>query len=679
MSKFKFLQSIKSFNNTVKLSILILFTLITFYTSIIFFNLDPLKLIIASLLFLVVLIFAILIFDTSYFKYKGFDLKDLVLAIITVAFFLLFFVLPPKLKVYFPTFPLLMLDTDAFLHYDTAFHVSIINSILNFGYPSIGQHNSPFLFYHVLSHYIDALIIFFSGLDALESYGLFYYFKFISIFSGVLFLISQILKVNQIYKYLLSLIIFTQLIFGDFHIIASHSLWFTSVIMLFSFSNVINIIKNDENKKKDYLFLILLITIVTLGKINYGIIFAIFIVSFLFFKNLKKNFVECLSLLVLIFFLMFTFFLILYYNNNLYNISNFLQFNTKLDVNFLILVFFKVFFLSFLNYIYKSNFIKFSLASTLFCACIVTFIKIFFTKSFSLYFVLAFDFILTVIFFYIFVHEMEVKNKNIFTVRKEVNNILIFVIFLFNKLTFSLFIFFINFKKKIFNFILVIFYFSIANIYNDKNFNMISFEPSIDILNKISYYNNSPYSQIIEKNYIFHNRSFNIFSINELNNLYYNYFPINYFLYGNDKLSFLRILKYGKQHSNLIKKKVDGNFYQFRKNLNFFVIDNNYKKKDLLLFVPKEKLESIFSNSELMKLRDNRWSFGLYLYSVTGIPLVYGVNKLYYYYGYGNYDVSSLSLYSYEINISDICKFNKDIIKVESFLDSKFSIIKCLS
>jgi hypothetical protein len=298
MSKFKFLQSIKSFNNTVKLSILILFTLITFYTSIIFFNLDPLKLIIASLLFLVVLIFAILIFDKSYFKYKGFDLKDLVLAIITVAFFLLFFVLPPKLKVYFPTFPLLMLDTDAFLHYDTAFHVSIINSILNFGYPSIGQHNSPFLFYHVLSHYIDALIIFFSGLDALESYGLFYYFKFISIFSGVLFLISQILKVNQIYKYLLSLIIFTQLIFGDFHIIASHSLWFTSVIMLFSFSNVINIIKNDENKKKDYLFLILLISIITLGKINYGIIFAIFIRILIKLSLIIKNYFLVLYLLV---------------------------------------------------------------------------------------------------------------------------------------------------------------------------------------------------------------------------------------------------------------------------------------------------------------------------------------------------------------------------------------------
>ena len=679
MIKFNFFQFNSSFNNIVKFSVIISFIIITFYTSIIFFNLDFLKLVTASFLFLILLILLSLTFDKSYLKYESLNFKDFILVIITILYIFLFFVIIPASKVYFPTFPILMMDKDVFIHYDTAFHVSLINSIITFGYPSIGQHNVPFIFYHTLSHYLDAFIIFFSGLDALDSYGLFYYFKFISIFSAVLFFISQTLGRNQVIIYLISLGLLPQLVFGTFDIIISHSLWFTSIIIFFCFGKIISILKNDHNKINDYLFLFLLILLITFGKISHGFILAIFTILFLFFKKFQKKI--NISYLFL-FILFFTFFLSCILILNIKKVDYLAQvFKVQkiFDLKFFVLVYFKIIILFFLNIFYKSTFIKLSFFSSIICALIVTFIKFFFIKNVSFYFAQGFDFIFTITIFYIFTQELKVKRTNMEynLSEKNKNKLLFFFIFLVNKLSVSLLVFFLNLKKKSLSLLLLTFYFSVSNFYNYKHFSLLSLNPITDIYDKIIYYNNMPYAQTIEKNFIFENRSFNIFSIDEVSNLYSQYYPINYFLDGENKISFFRTLKLGRVNSNLIKKTLDGNFSKFKESLGHLINNNKYKKKDVLLFFPKETLERDFYNLNLLKLRNTKNYFGLYLYSLTGVPLIYGVNELNLFYGYNIYDRSSLSLYSHEIEMKEICKFRKDIIVVESFSVPKFSIKRC--
>ena len=53
---------------------------------------------------------------------------------------------------------------------------------------------TPILVYHILSHYIDALILLISGLEPWDSYGLFFHFKIVLFLSSILFFIGFILK-----------------------------------------------------------------------------------------------------------------------------------------------------------------------------------------------------------------------------------------------------------------------------------------------------------------------------------------------------------------------------------------------------------------------------------------------------------------------------------------------------
>ena len=147
----------------------------------------------------------------------------------------------PFAEYYYHTFPLLETEMGLGWHQDTVFHSSVIQSILNFGYPSIAQHDSPILFYHVLSHYVDSFILFIAGLDVYESYGLLFYFKGFILISTIMIFINYLFEKFSIYIFLISIVLITPIIIGTWHTIGSHGLWFTSIVLIISTPKVFSI------------------------------------------------------------------------------------------------------------------------------------------------------------------------------------------------------------------------------------------------------------------------------------------------------------------------------------------------------------------------------------------------------------------------------------------------------
>ena len=104
---------------------------------------------------------------------------------------------------------------------------------------------------------------------------------------------------------------------------------------------------------------------------------------------------------------------------------------------------------------------------------------------------------------------------------------------------------------------------------------------------------------------------------------------------------------------------------------------NNLQSKSSLLYVPKEFFEGEFK--KFNKTKKNFWEGGLLLYAITGVPLVHGQESPDKFYGGSIYDHSVLWVLRKDFNQNEICKFKKNIIIVDNFLNksNKFSFIRC--
>jgi len=207
---------------------------------------------------------------------------------------------------YFHLFPLLETELGLGWHQDTAFHTSLIQNILNFGYPSIGQHGTPITVYHVLSHYMDALILAITGLEPYDSYTLLFYFKGFLLLSSITIFIAYVFKNFSGYIFIIFLLLFTPIIISTWHGIGSHGLWFTSIILILSAPRVFEIIRAENITIKQFTFLFFLVIVISLGKISTGFMYAIFIGFFLLFRYYKNIFVYLLGLGWITFFLIYT-------------------------------------------------------------------------------------------------------------------------------------------------------------------------------------------------------------------------------------------------------------------------------------------------------------------------------------------------------------------------------------
>ena len=189
---------------------------------------------------------------------------------------------------YFPNFPSEKIQAGGQFVLDSAFHVTIIQNIIARGYPSIGQHLDPYLHYHALSHYFDALIVSAVGLDPWESYGLIYSLKGMAIFSGLIFFSYAAVSRGRERLFWLVAPVTALTLSNSWHIITSHGQWVPIYLLVLSAPWVFDVIHKKKQTLTEYALITLIVVAMSLGKISAGFSFAL-IVGFYLLISQPRN------------------------------------------------------------------------------------------------------------------------------------------------------------------------------------------------------------------------------------------------------------------------------------------------------------------------------------------------------------------------------------------------------
>lgn len=252
-----------------------------------------------------ILLFSFLVKVTSNIRYSfKLTFENVIISVLLATFLVInFFNEPDWLAYYYYTYPLIETDIGLFWHEDTAFHTSIIQSIIQNGFPSVAQHDIIPLFYHVLSHYIDALIILITGLEPYDSYGLLYFYKKWILIVSIVFFIFRLLYKQQVLIFIIVTLLFVPLFLFSWHSIGSHGLWFTTILFLFVFPNILETLQKTDILPSDYVFIFLMIAIISIGKISHGFFLGVFIGFFILVKDYKNLRVYIFGILLVLYFI----------------------------------------------------------------------------------------------------------------------------------------------------------------------------------------------------------------------------------------------------------------------------------------------------------------------------------------------------------------------------------------
>ncbi len=210
----------------------------------------------------------------------------LVASIVAPVIFFLQFSGLSRLSHLYSNFPNHRMDFDEpGFHQDTAFHVAIIQGILNNGYPTTGQHLEPWVSYHALSHYVDAIALFLLGLDPWESYALFFFAKGVAISLAVIFFSMKVAEKKSESVFWLTLAIVYPAFTATWHVISSHGQWFPMLILALVAYKVFEIAMKPRRTWPDYLLLTVLVIVFSLGKVSLGFTFAVVVGFWLLFRR----------------------------------------------------------------------------------------------------------------------------------------------------------------------------------------------------------------------------------------------------------------------------------------------------------------------------------------------------------------------------------------------------------
>lgn len=366
--------------NPYSLSILALvnfYIFSTIYAVFVYVQFSILDVLYVSIIFLIIFFFLIIIFCPIFFK-GNFKLNGPNIFWSVIIFIFLSLVLYSYYEgwdVYYRTFPTLEADNSYGYHIDSAFHISIINSIKLFGIPSTGLNDVPLFRYHVLSHYVDAFIVKVTGLDAWETYGLFYYFKCLLLLSSLIIFIAVVCE-NFKFFFLFSIFLLIPIAVSQWYAVGSHPLWFVSLIIILSSPKVYKIIYNEHIQIKDFLILFIILTLITFGKVSSGFMYGCFLGIIIFLKNYKNSTTYLFLFLILLFFIFsysnFSYPGQLNINNWKKNLINIYWLNENIINNYYVFLFFaSVFFL------FKSREVVLFIISICLSYLIIYFINIF--------------------------------------------------------------------------------------------------------------------------------------------------------------------------------------------------------------------------------------------------------------------------------------------------------------
>ena len=701
LNKDFFFKKINNFNTIVFLSILFLNIFFLIYTSIVFINFNSIEIFFSAFLFFLVFLLFVFLYAPSFFILNfnlTFDKKFLIF--FSCTFLVYYFNINPYWASAFPTFPLLSLDLDLPFRGDAFYHVSVIHSILNYGYPSTGQHDLPFTYYHVLSHYIEAIIYKITKIDVFDSYGLFFYYKFVFVISSILVFISQSLKKNYLIVYIISLIFFIDIIFYNSIIVGSHSLWFPSALFFLSFNKIWNILFEKKRLNFfDYFILIITITLITFGKISLGLAYG----SFLFTLIIGKNYKDWKLYFLLLIFVIPVF----YYFRNFFGVDVFNNFSNHFvfkDLSSgLKYIFFsedpeirKVVYICILNIIIltslcflfinkKINQIAISVYLTFlfFTLNCLLLRHLGFTKSHIYYMAIGIGTVLNSILYYVLINEISNLNKKITEFSKNLVKYLCYLAnFIFNQIGLAILFLLCTISfgsriKKNVKFYIIWLSISLTAFYVPNRPDILDLNLN-SVIGKIRFYKNIPFSNIAQKTELFRDQAVIRYSNNTVIIDDY-YHPINLVLSEKDQLDFFKVLYFNNTKKENFFFQFRRPFYNFKKSLKLFMEKNQLNAKNTLLFFPKEVLEKeIYVLKSFNKVPERLSAAGMAIYSFTGIPLINGIYKITRLYGFEQYGVESLNSNLNKLDKEKFCKFNKNIVIVNNFEHSFFNIIKCI-
>jgi hypothetical protein len=276
-------------NVSLLLGMFLFFLFVTGYAVAVFQQFDSYQVIIVALFFLLLLSAGILLFNKDLVKIDSiWSIKNLFASCILLLI-IIYYASPPGSWVhgFFPYFPVARSESLLEINRDTSYHVALINSILNFGYPSIAQNDNPFTAYHVLSYYVDAFIIKIAGLNPFDAYGMLFFFQASAFTVAVITFIARITRGLPSYIFWLSVFVLPFFII-HWHAVLSKPLWFVSILLLLTAPNVFDLLKKDRVDVGNILFLFVIVCLISLGKVSSGFMYAVFIGFFLLLKDFKR-------------------------------------------------------------------------------------------------------------------------------------------------------------------------------------------------------------------------------------------------------------------------------------------------------------------------------------------------------------------------------------------------------
>jgi len=178
---------------------------------------------------------------------------------------------------YYQAFPMAALDAGLRYHQDTAFHTALIQSILNFGFPSTAQHLTPLTFYYTLSHYTDALASLISGIAPFAATGLLFHFKkLIALVAIAVFLARATAGRSALFR-AVSVVLMLPAFIGTWTLIGSEGLWTASIILLAIAPRVWKLLKDGNPTTRSYLYLTAVLLVLGVAKFASGLMLALLI------------------------------------------------------------------------------------------------------------------------------------------------------------------------------------------------------------------------------------------------------------------------------------------------------------------------------------------------------------------------------------------------------------------
>jgi len=617
-----------SLYSIVLLGLTLFFVWMLAYALIVYEQFSVMQIITVSSLFATIL-FLFMYFFTDLMR-KGFSLSKTNL-IYALLLFVLMILLASTFShiadIYAHTYPLLETEVGLGWHQDTAYHVSHIQSILHFGYPSTGQHGVPLNMYHVLSHYVDALIIWVAQVEPYDSYGLLVTFKVWLLISSIAVFFAAVVKNIHPLLYLLIFTLLAPVLTGSWHAVFSHGLWFTTILVIFSILKVFHIFMERELSNKDCYFIFILLFLVSLGKVSTGLMYASLLCVFLLIKHPTDLRVYVLGILLGGFFVYYSTLFqtvnidpaALGYDFSILSPSYYWQtilhptlaLEDTFPQNFMIHM--SIAILTILAFLFKDrNTIIFLWASIVAYLLLITLtsISLKFGPSDVFYFYLGFTYVLNLFVFMFVVHSLKESKLQ----------------------------------------------------YGDKRSCFyVGLWLMITVFVSSTYLSSMPPSSFTKVPVAFK-------SMNDRP-----FITINRILTEENQLSVSTLLTGQAENTVFIKFKRP--LFNFRKAVNQILVEHRVSKRDALLFVPKEVYEQ-----DISRFGGAAWADGMLLYAITGVPMLYAV-KDHTHRGYSQGSYLQKYEWKRSSSFSHIlaCKnnFGKVIIELVDFDTLTFKIYTC--